>query len=180
MRRQGLRLPSRNAGWGNAAQAARMASTPETYCDTGAVLQGWVKSFQSDWGFVRSDAFEGDLFFHSQFSGHVARWSQDDQVDFEIESDAKGRLHAVRVTAQNPTVTAKPEELIGQRVQGWLKQFKDGWGFMNSHDFLGDLFVHNRENPDVASYPPLTEFFFTVSQDSKGKPMATQAVPCVT
>jgi hypothetical protein len=75
-------------------------------------------------------------------------------------------------------VTATAKDFIGQDLKGWLKQFKDGWGFLNSHSFVGDLFVHSRENPDVASYGVLTEFHFTVVQDSKGKAMATNAVPC--
>ena len=54
---------------------------------------------------------------------------------------------------------------------------KDGWGFMNSDVFSGDLFVHARENPGISDYPVKTEFFFTVSSDSKGKAMATNAAP---
>ena len=34
-----------------------------------------------------------------------------------------------------------PEQLIGQTVKGWLKRYQDGWGFMNSDAFVGDLFV---------------------------------------
>jgi cold shock CspA family protein len=70
-----------------------------------------------------------------------------------------------------------PEHLIGQTVKGWLKKYQAGWGFMNSDAFVGDLFVHARENPDIPKYPPMTEFFFTVSKDSRGKPMATNAAP---
>jgi cold shock CspA family protein len=72
---------------------------------------------------------------------------------------------------------AGPEMLVGQTVKGWLKRFTDGWGFMNSDAFAGDLFVHARENPEIAKYPPKTEFYFVVSLDSKGKPMATNSAP---
>jgi cold shock CspA family protein len=58
-----------------------------------------------------------------------------------------------------------------------LKKFQDGWGFMNSDAFHGDLFVHARENPEIAKYPPMTEFYFVVSTDSRGKPMATNSAP---
>ena len=40
-----------------------------------------------------------------------------------------------------------PEQLIGQTVKGWLKRFQDGWGFMNSDAFVGDLFVPPRRQP---------------------------------
>merc|ERR1719379_2363582 len=48
---------------------------------------------------------------------------------------------------------------------------------MNSSAFNGGLFVHARENPEIAKYPPQTEFFFIVTLDPKGKPMATNAAP---
>jgi cold shock CspA family protein len=67
--------------------------------------------------------------------------------------------------------------LSRQTVKGWLKRFQDGWGFMNSDAFSGDLFVHARENPDIAKYPPKTEFYFVVTLDPKGKPMATNSAP---
>ena len=43
------------------------------------------------------------------------------------------------------------ESLVGQTVKGWLKRMKDGWGFMNSDAFSGDLFVHARENLEIAN-----------------------------
>jgi cold shock CspA family protein len=74
-----------------------------------------------------------------------------------------------------------PEGLIGQTVKGWLKRFQDGWGFMNSDAFQGDLFVHARENPDIVKYPVAnTEFYFQVAmnhRDPRGKPMATNCTP---
>jgi cold shock CspA family protein len=70
-----------------------------------------------------------------------------------------------------------PESLQGQTVKGWLKRFQDGWGFMNSDAFAGDLFVHARENPEIAKYPPQTEFYFVVTVDPRGKPMATNSAP---
>ena len=69
------------------------------------------------------------------------------------------------------------EALVGQTVKGWLKRMKDGWGFMNSDAFPGDLFVHARENPGISDYPVKTEFFFTVGVDKQGKPMATNSTP---
>ena len=59
------------------------------------------------------------------------------------------------------------EHFVGQTVRGWLKRMKDGWGFMNSDVFSGDLFVHARENPGISDYPVKTEFFFTVSSEMR-------------
>jgi cold shock CspA family protein len=70
-----------------------------------------------------------------------------------------------------------PDQLTGQTVKGWLKKYQEGWGFMCSDAFVGDLFVHARENPEIPKYPPNTEFYFVVSKDSRGKPMATNAAP---
>ena len=45
------------------------------------------------------------------------------------------------------------ERLLTLEVRGWLKKFQEGWGFMNSDAFTGDLFVHARENPEIAKSP---------------------------
>jgi cold shock CspA family protein len=75
-----------------------------------------------------------------------------------------------------PATGVPPAQLIGQTVRGWLKKYQEGWGFMNSDAFIGDLFVHARENPEIVKFStPMTEFYFSVAQDSKGKPMATNA-----
>lgn len=69
------------------------------------------------------------------------------------------------------------KQFIGQTVRGRLKRMRDGWGFVESDSFSGDLFIHARENPGIADLPVNTELFFTVSSDSKGKAMATNAAP---
>merc|ERR1740123_2616605 len=39
--------------------------------------------------------------------------------------------------------------MAGAAVTGWVKSFKGDWGFVNSQNFDGDLFIGSRSNPHL-------------------------------
>merc|ERR1712054_312409 len=99
----------------------------------GQELLGEIKSFKENWGFIVSDSFSGDLFVHLRSNKQLGAVSAGDLVQFEVEEDPQsaGGFHAVNATLQR----RDPLDLVGQQVQGWVKSFRSGWGFLNSNRF---------------------------------------------
>ena len=106
---------------------------------------GYVRRFHDRYGFIIAAAFDGDLFVHRD-SVH-ASYQMDGQpslregqaVEFDIALDKRGRTVARNVTT---SVLLRPWDCIGRRLQGVIRSFRLGWGFVNSDTFSGDLFVH--------------------------------------
>eukprot|EP00747_Dinoflagellata_sp_TGD_P218828 gnl/TRDRNA2_/TRDRNA2_91031_c0_seq1.p1 gnl/TRDRNA2_/TRDRNA2_91031_c0~~gnl/TRDRNA2_/TRDRNA2_91031_c0_seq1.p1 ORF type:complete len:734 (+),score=151.10 gnl/TRDRNA2_/TRDRNA2_91031_c0_seq1:119-2320(+) len=148
-------------------------------------LAGTVVRFtpQNGWGYVRSSAFEGELFFRidrmmPEFQGHPLQ--EGENVEFDVQSDDHGRAHAIML---KPLLGRTPYECLGQRHRGYVRRFAERWGFLNAAAFDGDLFVH-RDNllpvPEMLSpdgQPPLRAgqaVEFDVALDDRGRAVAKQ------
>jgi len=110
----------------------------------GQQVQGRIKSFREQWGFVNSESFVGDLFIHLRSNQQLGVVGPGDPVQFEVGEDEKssGNFHAVNATVVKDDV----RNLVGERVRGWVKSFKNNWGFLNSNRFDGDVFVGLKAN----------------------------------
>merc|ERR1719242_3004842 len=69
-------------------------------------------------------------------------------------------------------VSAAPAE----RLQGWVRSFRDTWGFLNAQGFQGDLFIGLKANPQLTSLKQGDILDFEVRMDEKGKPEAVNAI----
>eukprot|EP00929_Paragymnodinium_shiwhaense_P119171 TRINITY_DN9104_c0_g1_i1.p1 TRINITY_DN9104_c0_g1~~TRINITY_DN9104_c0_g1_i1.p1 ORF type:complete len:552 (+),score=114.01 TRINITY_DN9104_c0_g1_i1:93-1748(+) len=151
-------------------------------------FEGRVRKFQSPWGFIESDAFEGDLFVGLKANPHLREsgLSQEDRVEFEIIRDpATGKSEAVHVRVltsahsgrrpagapalarTGPAERAQVSHLVGQMIRGTIKNFRDLWGFVVSDQFEGDLFIHMKANPDLGAVGPGDPVEFVVEQDKE-------------
>jgi len=162
----------------------------------GQTVTGWVKSFKDQWGLLNSNRFDGDVFFgmkgNKQLQG--MNLTQGAQVEFQIAPDDKGQrgLQALNVklvgggglaaiaqmmASTNPLAAAgmmgmmglRPENLVGARVEGVIRSFKEDWGFIISPSFQGDLFVHKGSNPNLMEFRAGDTVSFDISQSSNGK-----------
>ncbi|CAE8715519.1 unnamed protein product [Polarella glacialis] len=107
----------------------------------GEVLQGQIRSWKEDWGFiVAPEHFDGDLFVHKGSLQDAEALTSGVFVDFEVGTDTKGRR-----TAFNVRVASEPQDWVGTgtRLQGQIRSWKHPWGFLVSPgSFVGDLFYH--------------------------------------
>lgn len=145
---------------------------------------GKVRSWQADknWGFIVSDRFEGDLFVHSQDLAADLTSEQMREglpVGFIVNQDPKGRVRAEQVcSALSPA-----SDMVGVTVDGWVRFFHADkkWGFVQSSQFSGDLFMHREEIPDWVGdsvLVPNAKLQFTIEVGAKsGKPHAAKVVP---
>jgi len=74
-----------------------------------------------------------------------------------------------------------PEDLVGNRIAGWVKKFvpQKGFGFVNSDEFDGDLFFSKRGNDNIAHVNAIeigTKVEFTIESENSGKCVAGQLV----
>jgi len=152
--------------------------------------QGWVRSFRDTWGFINADGFAGDLFVGLKGNPHLQSLVKDDQVEFEVRRDDKGKPEAINVVVVSrmggaPVPTSIPGvvaqvggggnfgggaraevgHLVGQQLVGRIKSFRDSWGFINSDSFSGDLFVHKKSNADLGPVGAGDPITFTVAED---------------
>ncbi|CAK0809621.1 unnamed protein product [Prorocentrum cordatum] len=84
------------------------------------ITSGWVREFKGQWGFLNSDAFEGDMFVGLRSNPHLHGLRQGDQVDFEVHRACAGKVHRARgcamLASRNPGLgqlvfpTGNPEE----------------------------------------------------------------------
>eukprot|EP00931_Biecheleriopsis_adriatica_P100864 TRINITY_DN76106_c0_g1_i1.p1 TRINITY_DN76106_c0_g1~~TRINITY_DN76106_c0_g1_i1.p1 ORF type:complete len:654 (-),score=113.74 TRINITY_DN76106_c0_g1_i1:101-2062(-) len=139
----------------------------------GRVLTGSIRSFRDSWGFITSDQFQGDLFIHRRASPNLGPVQSGDPVKFEVAQDAQakdgeeGQYQAVNVSVQKDDL----DNLVGQRLFGWVKSFKDKWGLLNSQRFDGDLFVGFGTNPQLnnKALQQGEGVEFEVAPDDRGK-----------
>jgi len=110
----------------------------------GQQVEGLIKSFKENWGFVNSLSFVGDLFLHSRSNPQLGVANVGDPLLFEIAEDlnAAGGYHAINAVVLKTDV----QQLVGETVQGRVKSFRSGWGFVNSSRFEGDVFVGVKAN----------------------------------
>mmetsp|Transcript_48531 Transcript_48531/g.127974 ORF Transcript_48531/g.127974 Transcript_48531/m.127974 type:complete len:576 (+) Transcript_48531:117-1844(+) len=64
----------------------------------------------------------------------------------------------------------------GTRYRGWVRSFRDTWGFINAEGFQGDLFVGLKGNLHLQSLAKDDTVEFEVRRDDKGKPEAINVV----
>lgn len=156
---------------------------------------GWIRSFTGSWGFINSDRFVGDLFIGLRSNQHLSSLSQGDQVDFAIRvTNGKNEAVEVIVTAAAPRENepaprsqrpppvaaaasaklpgggdrAEVGHLVGQQLVGTIRSFKEPWGFVIAESFSGDLFLHRRNNPELAAtITDGTPVSFEVAEDGK-------------
>ncbi|CAL1133672.1 unnamed protein product [Cladocopium goreaui] len=104
----------------------------------GQRLEGSVRSFRDSWGFVVSEAFQGDLYLHRRNNSELGPVQAGDPVSFQVLEDPPGHFQAVGCQVL-PVPLA---QLTGQRLFGWVKSFyPEDWGFLASLRFEGELFV---------------------------------------
>jgi len=140
---------------------------------------GWVRSFSDQWGFINSDAFAGDLFIGLKSNSHLVGLTVNEQVEFEIRTDDRGKTEAVNVRPLNtpsaspsvpiqtgPVTRAQVANLTGNHMTGKIKSFRDNWGFVNSDTFGGDLFIHAKSNPELGFVGPGDPIQFEIAEDS--------------
>jgi len=147
----------------------------------GCRLEGVIRSFKDDWGFIISSAFEGDLFVHKGSNPNLGNFQAGDQVSFEIAQQNSGKCHAINVmaaTGLNPGVaggagmiarSTSLATLEGQRVQGQVRSYDGNWGFATSGNFPGDIFIGSRSNPQLGPLNPGDTIEFTIARNSSGK-----------
>lgn len=116
---------------------------------------GVVKSFNDEkgWGFITSDAVEGDIFLHVK-DCQDGRPNAGDEVMFDVEEDVKrgGQLKSLNVTGCTGSADGKGKgkgkgqgKAKSGKIQAVCKSFNDtkGWGFL---DYQGtDVFLHVKD-----------------------------------
>lgn len=140
----------------------------------GMQIQGEVKSWKNEWGFIVSpENFEGDLFCHKEnLQNGADHLSKGARIHFQVATDSRGRS-----TAQQVVVANEPAEWVGsvELLRGIVRSFKNPqpWGFLVSPaSFNGDLFFHadsfggaiHREQ-----IGPGLQVAFRVNQDQQGR-----------
>lgn len=149
----------------------------------GQRFTGRVKSFRGNWGFLISDMIPGDIFVGLKSNPGLIGLHQDEQVEFEVVIDPRGKQEAVHVkslsaaanaAASNIVFTtggtgarAEVGHLLGQKLLGKVKSFKENWGFIISDSFEGDLFLHTRSNRDMPTLRADDIVEFVVDQDAQ-------------
>mmetsp|Transcript_6207 Transcript_6207/g.11271 ORF Transcript_6207/g.11271 Transcript_6207/m.11271 type:complete len:632 (-) Transcript_6207:36-1931(-) len=156
------------------ANAGRGVKRPEEL--VGNRVHGTIRSFRESWGFVVSEAFEGDLFLHQGSNPGILGLQAGTSILFDISMGAGGRAHATSVQVAPPG----PDSMVGQRCRGQVRSFRDTWGFVVSSDFYGDLFFGTRSNPALASRSPKegdqVEFTVAVQQSANSPKPQYEAV----
>jgi len=133
-------------------------------------VSGVVRSFKGDWGFLNSDAFEGDCFFHLRDNPQAQGIGVGTAVTFAVSVSNTGKRQATNMTV----VKKEPMELIGQTASGTVRSFANSHGFIISPIFNGDLFVGMIGNPHLRGQQLMTgeAVEFTISADKNGRPEA--------
>jgi len=148
---------------------------PEAF--VGCRLEGMIRRFKDNWGFIVSPSFEGDLFVHRGSSPNLGTLSAGDAVCFDIAQQSSGKCHAINVqpagmnTSLGINRNSPLASLEGQRVTGQIRSFTGSWGFATSPCFAGDIFIGSKSNPHLGPLNPGDPVEFTVSRSSGGKSM---------
>eukprot|EP00401_Gymnodinium_catenatum_P075630 CAMPEP_0117575946 /NCGR_PEP_ID=MMETSP0784-20121206/62509_1 /TAXON_ID=39447 /ORGANISM="" /LENGTH=565 /DNA_ID=CAMNT_0005375113 /DNA_START=1 /DNA_END=1695 /DNA_ORIENTATION=+ len=168
----------------------------------GQWVPGVVRSWKDRWGFLNSDAFEGDLHVHQANLVEMYRPPRaGDAVSFQIGVDNQGRTTAMQVwpaeeansgqwTSPSAWTAAAPEMPLGVEkdqlvdsgavVIGKVRSWKDNWGFIVAPAvFEGDIFCHS--DALVPGVTPTmvanSDVEFMVGRDKKGRAMARNVRP---
>jgi len=144
----------------------------------GKPLVGTVRSWKSPWGFITSpEHFYGDLFVHTEnLPEGASSLTPGSTVSFQVSYDRKGRAVAVKVAGAGSV-----KDWVGnqQTLQGFLRSWKDHWGFIASPaNFPGDLFCHMQSfNPPLSAEQlgSGVNVLFSVDTDKKGRCVAANA-----
>jgi len=147
-------------------------------------LSGTVMKYDTaqGWGIVTSKLFPGEVVFRTErimpeFQNHP--YQEGEVVEFDVQADDGGRAAASML---KPMVGKTPHDCLQMRLRGYVRRCAERWGFLNSHAFDGDLFVH-RDNlllvPDqiIEGQPPLRSgqaVEFDVALDDRGRAVARQ------
>jgi len=148
---------------------------PEAF--VGCRLEGMIRSFKDDWGFVVAPSFEGDLFVHRGSNPNLVGLKAGDAVCFDVAQQSSGKCHAINVqpagmaASLGMTRSSPLASLEGQRVTGQIRSFTGSWGFATSASFAGDIFIGSKSNPHLPPLNPGDPVEFTVSRSSGGKSM---------
>lgn len=157
---------------------------------------GWVRSFTGSWGFINSPSFSGDLFVGLRNNPQLsAALAAGDQVEFSIRQiDNKTEaidVHVLGHGGHGPVIPAhrpgssdganaaekgaQVRHLVGQRLEGSVRSFRDSWGCVVSEAFQGDLYLHRRNNSELGPVQAGDPVSFQVLEDPPGH---FQAVGC--
>lgn len=166
--------------WGGRLPPSRPAPSQEA-CDvmndrlTGVVSR-WLP--QHEVGYIQSRHFEGLVGY--RFRRVMLEFQDDppvegDEVEFNIQLDARGRACA---TAVKPILGWRPADCIGQRLCGYVRRFANRCGFLSTASFDGDLLVHQEsvlqspEGPVMLHTGQPVEF--DVAADHQGRIVAAR------
>uniref|UniRef100_A0A7S1WNC9 CSD domain-containing protein n=1 Tax=Alexandrium catenella TaxID=2925 RepID=A0A7S1WNC9_ALECA len=107
----------------------------------GMPLHGSCRSWKSDWGFVVSEVFEGDLFAHKMHLQNGAEFlTPGALLSFEVGGDSRGRATALNIKCIND---AKDWVGSGVKLTGTVRSYREPWGFLVSPgSYTSDLFFH--------------------------------------
>jgi cold shock CspA family protein len=185
-----------------AVEVTEPNASPEDFLGSDA-LDGQVRSWKKEWGFIVSDNFDGDLFCHQdglhlevleQLGDNLEKEAPGRIVTFEVGMDKRGRICAQKVVfgevapvgsvvtsrakekalALPPDIDIDPDE----ELYGTLRSWKEPWGFIVCPErFEGDLFAHR--DAFVEAPPPRADVAgadvaFRRTLDRKGRPGASQ------
>eukprot|EP00435_Cladocopium_sp_Y103_P036835 s78_g9.t1 len=141
-------------------------------------------SFTGSWGFINSPSFSGDLFVGLRNNPQLsAALAAGDQVEFSIrQMDNKTEAIDVHVLGHGPGTGpahrndganatekgAQVRHLVGQRLEGSVRSFRDAWGFVVSEAFQGDLYLHRRNNSELGPVQAGDPVTFQVSEEAPG------------
>mmetsp|Transcript_30698 Transcript_30698/g.79628 ORF Transcript_30698/g.79628 Transcript_30698/m.79628 type:complete len:525 (-) Transcript_30698:148-1722(-) len=154
-----------------AEPAAAPRPKPGNLLMADGAISGVVRSFKGDWGFLTSDAFEGDCFFHLRDNPQAQGIVAGTTVTFALSVSNSGKRQATNMTV----VKKEPIDLIGQTASGTVRSFSNSHGFIISPVFNGDLFVGLIGNPHLRGQQLVTgeSVDFTISADKNGRPEAS-------
>merc|ERR1719219_3295684 len=121
----------------------------------GSRVEGVIRSFKDDWGFIISPSFQGDLFVHKGSNPNLGSFRAGDTISFDISQSSNGKCQAINVQAGvtaaggnallggagGTTRSSSLAALEGQRVTGQVRSFDGNWGFATSSSFQGDIFI---------------------------------------
>eukprot|EP00927_Polykrikos_kofoidii_P061640 TRINITY_DN56474_c0_g1_i2.p1 TRINITY_DN56474_c0_g1~~TRINITY_DN56474_c0_g1_i2.p1 ORF type:complete len:476 (-),score=79.87 TRINITY_DN56474_c0_g1_i2:40-1410(-) len=147
----------------------------------GQVMRGTVRKFQSGWGFLTSGRYEGDLFVGVRSNHHLEQFglTPGETVEFEVGKDEKAMngvqaIKVKRIQVGNSAMAGAqsfPGTLLSPICMGWVKSFKESWGFVNSPNYPGDIFIGCKENPHLQWEQPAVgdQVQFAVVMQTSGK-----------
>lgn len=85
-----------------------------------------------------------------------------------------GAVNSPQMVAQSQAKMQKLVSLVGQKLRGTIRSWKEDWGFLVSTKFDGDLFVH-RQSLKIQGEPTAGRTVsFTVAIDQRNRPAAVE------